>query len=130
MQITISKGTVAIINPFRDCMLVPTNSPHKENMIEESATPIKDNIIFEQFADNLKTSPTKVPIVIKGITFATMYSEIFTGDTPKEDSTLWLFSNNTIAPIKKSPIAAGSVNIRILATIGFAEPGIKVSNAM
>lgn len=60
---------------------------------------------------------TAVDMTPREITLDSTYSEDLTGETAMELMTLWLFSSKAMAPMKKSPIAAGSENINKAAAV-------------
>ena len=61
-----------------------------------------------QFANTASTAATSSAMRLRESTFEATYSQALRGETAKKEVTLWLFSNNIIAHMKKSPIAAGS----------------------
>jgi hypothetical protein len=92
-------------------ILVATISPHNVKNAEPKAMPTTEaNKLFVPVG-NIIVIPTTTDMNKRDITFDNMYSPVFTGDTAMEFNTLSLFSSSTMAPIKKSPIAAGSEKI-------------------
>jgi hypothetical protein len=114
-----SAGIVAIINRFSVETLQAIISPTEEKRQEHRNTPMmKGRGLVITLAGNPIASAATAEIMPIDISFESTYSDGFVGDTAMLSSTLSLFSKRTMAPIKKSPIAAGSE--KIMSTAAFA----------
>jgi hypothetical protein len=89
----------------------------------DKRVPAKTESIVVQPAAFASSPATITPMIPKDKTFEHTYSYALSGVMAKNEVTLWLFSSKTIAPIKKSPMAAGSEKIRIAAAFPFHEAG-------
>jgi hypothetical protein len=123
-KLIISIGTAVVRNWLRLDILAATISPHMVKNAEPKAVPMTEAYNFFVPNGNVIAIPTRTDMNKREITFDNMYSPVFTGDTAREFNILSLFSSSTMAPIKKSPIAAGSEKIIIAAAFSLQDWGM------
>jgi hypothetical protein len=81
-------------------------------------------------AANAKIAATTSEMADNELTLAITYSVAWTGETANAQVVCWLFSKRTIAPMKNSPIDAGSEKIKIAAAFSFQFSGSAKSAAI
>ena len=89
-------------------MLIAIIMPESVNSTPESSVPSSTDGSGAQSAAIASTAATSSASRLREIAFEPTNLRGVTGETASNEGIRWLFSSSTMAPMKNSPIAAGS----------------------